>query len=181
MHGRPAVSPAESDEPWGLENVEQLVPYWYDGGVLHTRDFGAADAIGTVSGLPRGQMAVWSLDRRSLVLTVRSSADRGRSWQARRLELPSSPRRLWVHRTPTGSLLALGDDYPSELYQWPAREIWRADASADAFDVVHAESARTDVAGYDAPGFTELDGRIWSGGLWSDDDGVTWEAITDWR
>ena len=80
LHGRPAVSPAEADEPWGLQNVADLVPYWFDGGVLHTRDFGAADSFGTVSGMPRGEMVVWSLDRRSLVLTIRSSADVGRSW-----------------------------------------------------------------------------------------------------
>jgi hypothetical protein len=181
VHGRPAVSPAESDEPWGLENVADLVPYWFDGGVLHTRDFGAADSFGPVSGMPRGQMAVWSLDRQSRVLTIRSSADHGRSWQARRLGVPSSPRRLSVHRTATGSLVALGDDYPRELYQWPPREIWRAGAGSDTFEVVYAESVRTDVAGYDATGFTELDGRIWSGGLWSDDDGLSWSAVRDWR
>jgi hypothetical protein len=181
VHGRPAASPAQADEPWGLENVADLVPYWYDGGILHTRDFGPADATGAVSGLPRGSMAVWSLDRRSLELTVRSSADQGHSWQVRRLGLPSSPRRLSLHRTSTGALVALDDGAPSAMYQWPPREVWRADAGADAFEVVYTESVRTDVAGYDAPGFTELDGRVWSGGLWSDDDGRTWTAVVDWR
>ena len=157
------------------------MPYWYDSGVLHTRDFGTADAIGTVSGMPRGQMAVWSLDRRSLVLTVRSSADRGRSWHARRLDLPSVPPRLSVHRLSTGTLLALVDDDPSELYRWPPRAIWRAEVGSDAVELVYAESERTDVAGYEARAFTEVHGRIWSGGLWSQDDGRTWNAITDWR
>jgi hypothetical protein len=181
VHGRPAVSPAEADEPWGLENVANLVPYWYEGGVLHTRDFGPADAIGTVSGMPRGQIAVWSLDRRAQLLTIRSSADHGRSWQVRRLAVPSARARLSVHRTSAGSLVALDDPDQVVLYEWPARTIWRADPDADAFDVVYAESERTDVAGYDAPGFTELDDRIWSGGLWSEDDGRTWTAVRDWR
>jgi hypothetical protein len=181
VHGRPAVSPAEADEPWGLENVTDLVPYWYDGGVLHTRDFGPADATGTVSGMPRGEMAVWSMDPASLVLTVRSSAERGQSWQVRRIALPSAPSRLSVHRTRSGALMALDSGGELALYAWPPRQIWRADADADSFDVVDVESERTDVAGYDATAFTELGGRIWSGGLWSDDDGRTWHAVRDWR
>jgi hypothetical protein len=156
VHGRPAVSPAEADEPWGLENVTDLVPYWYDGGVLHTRDFGPADATGTVSGMPRGEMAVWSLDPASLVLTVRSSGEGGQSWQVRRIALPSAPSRLSVHRTRSGALIALDSGGELALYAWPPRQIWRADADADSFDVVYVESERTDVAGYDATAFTEL-------------------------
>jgi hypothetical protein len=181
VHGRPAVSPAEADEPWGLENVADLVPYWYDGGVLHTRDLGPADAVGTVSGVPRGQMAVWSLDRQTLVLTIRSSADRGRSWQASTLDVPSAPERLGVHRTSSGAFLLLRDGSNGGIFAWPPREIWRVPPGAETVDVVYAESERTDVAGYDSQPFDELDGRIWSGGLWSDDDGRTWHAITTWR
>jgi hypothetical protein len=181
VRAEPAVSPAEADEPWGLENVADLVPYWYDGGVLHTHDLGPADAVGTVSGMPRGQMAVWSLDRQALVLTIRSSADRGRSWQARTLDLPSAPERLGVHRTSSGAFLLLRDGSNVGIFAWPPREIWRVAAGADAIDVVYAESERTDVAGYDSQPFDELDGRIWSGGLWSDDDGRRWHAITTWR
>jgi hypothetical protein len=176
-----AVSPAEADEPWGLVNTTRLVPYWYDGGVLHTRDLGPAARTGTVSGMPRGRMAVWSLDQQTNVLTVRSSADLGRSWQTRRLQLPSTPGRLGVHRTSSGSLLALNDRSKLGIFEWPPRTIWRAAPDDRAFEVVYAESERTDVAGYDSPPFDEIGGRIWSGGLWSDDDGRTWSAIGDWR
>jgi hypothetical protein len=176
-----AVSPAEADEPWGLSNSERLVPYWYDGGVLHTRDLGPADAIGTVSGMPRGQMGVWSLDRRDLVLTIRTSADRGRTWRARSLDLPSRPVRLGVHRTSSGDLLALSEGYQTGIYAWPPREIWRAGHDSEAFDVVYAESARSDVAGFDSQPFDEIGGRVWSGGLWSDDDGRSWRATLTWR
>jgi hypothetical protein len=179
VRGESAVSPAESDAPWGVQDEDRLVPFWYEGGVLRTRDLGPADAAGAVTGMPRGQMGVWAFDRRSSVLTVRTSADDGHSWQLRRLGLPSSSRWLRVHRTSTGALLAL-DDGRQDLLVWPPRAIWRAGPGAEAFEVEHAESERTDRAGY-ATDFAEAHGRIWWGGLWSDDDGRTWHAIRDWR
>jgi hypothetical protein len=181
VRGGSAVSPAESDAPWGVQNEDRLVPFWYENGVLRTRDFGPADARGTVTGMPRGEMGVWALDRRSSLLAVWTSGDAGHSWQVRRLAVPTWPSRwLTVHRTSSGALLVL-DEGRQDLYVWPPRAIWRAGPGADAFEVEYAESERTDIPGYGGAAFAEVDGRIWSGGLWSDDDGRTWNAIDVWR
>jgi hypothetical protein len=96
-----------------------------------------------------------------------------------------NPRTLAVSRTPGGGLLARqeeasfreGQRVPGEGFR-----MWRAE-SADSGGFVNVLESQTPL---DAPGwysrrFVVVDGRIWSNGLWSDDDGRTWSPVPAWR
>lgn len=174
VDSRSTVSPGHGADPWGLVwSQDRLIAYWYDGGGRHTRDFGAAKVSGAIEHLPPGEMAVWSLDRRTRMLTIHSSTDRGATWRTTGLRAPSFSSALTVSRTDDGALLALQED--------EGLRIWRADSfDGGAFRVTYGARFRSDARGYDGPAFMELGGRIWSGGLFSDDDGRTW-AVTGWR
>lgn len=184
------AGPATTKEPWGLvwerpdvwtAPAPRLLAYWYADGVRHTRDFGPARTSGEVHNLPRGVMSFWALDQRAGTLTVRTSDDRGASWQTAELRAPVHSRNLDVSRTPGGGLLALQNDAffkDGSPHEGDGLRIWRADHGT--FTAVYESRRRTDARGSYAPGFTEAGTRIWSGGLWSDDDGRTW-STTAWR
>ena len=188
------ASPGATEDPWGLvwprpdyytAPDQVLVAYWYVDGVRQTHDFGRAAVSGVVGNLPPGVMSVWSLDRGSRTMSIFTSPDRGASWQTAKLTVPFFSRFLTVSRTSGGGLVALQED---AFYQDGSRHegegirIWRA-SSADggAFTVAYESRFPTDARGAYARRFAILDGRIWSGGLWSDDDGRTWSAIPAWR
>jgi hypothetical protein len=198
------VSPGGTDEPWGLywnrpDNhtpaPHELVAYWYADGVRLTKDFGPAQTYGETLNLPRGVMSVWALDETSHTMTVWSSSDRGATWRASRLEAPWTSRygkddgfhsrRLAVSRTPGGGLLALQEDAFHEkqpLYEPLGLRIWRAEsADGGAFVNVFESRSPTDAPGEYSRRFVVVDGRIWSNGMWSDDDGRTWQTVPAWR
>jgi hypothetical protein len=187
VESRAQVSPGRAAEPWGLvwSQDDHLVAYWYDGGVRRTHDFGPVTASGAIHNLPRGEMAVWSLDRPTRVLTIHSSTDRGGTWRTSRLEAPFFSYFLALFRTDSGALLGLQDDAfwkDGSTHEGQGMRIWRADsADAGRFAVTYGARFRSDARGYEGPAFTELDGRIWSGGLFSDDDGRTWSVTGAWR
>ena len=89
-----------------------------------------------------------------------------------------------MSRTPGGGLLALQDDAffnDGSPHEGEGIRLWRADSlDHGSFGVVYASRSRTDARGNYAPPFTVAGDRIWSGGLWSDDDGRTWSSTT-WR
>jgi hypothetical protein len=177
-----AVGPGSGERPWGFVDPpdDHLVAYWWDGGTRRTRDFGPADSKGAVTHTPAGTMAVWSLDERSRVVTIHSSSDGGASWRVTDMEAPYYSSHLDLVRTPGGALLAKQDDAWGGIGNGVS--IWRADSmKAAGFDVVYAAKPRTDGPALFAPSFSELEGRIWAGGLYSDDDGRTWSAIPRWR
>jgi hypothetical protein len=182
-----AVNPGSGSEPWGYVDPpdDHLIAYWYDGGVRRTRDFGFVRAKGVVNHLPRGEMAVWGLDAQSHVLTIHASSDGGATWQTSQLQAPSYSYYLVLSATPGGGVLAREDDaYLGDSAQHPGEgiRIWRADSlDAERFDVVYAARTRTDGLGWYLPPFDSVDGRIWTGGLFSDDDGRTWSEVPRWR
>jgi hypothetical protein len=185
LYDPPALDPGSGEQPWGFIDPpdDHLVAYWWDGGTRHTRDFGLAPSKGLVNEMPRGEMAVWSLDKESHILTIYSSSDKGSSWQTHLLQAPSYSWDLTVSRTPEGALL-VRDDYPSvdDATAAGAIGIWRAESlDAGAFEAVYGPTSRTDGVRQLAPPFAVVEGRIWTGGLYSDDDGRTWSSILDWR
>ena len=187
------AGPGASDEPWGLvwprpdertPPAPVLVAYWYVDGIRHTRDFGPATTSGEVHNLPLGVMSFWALDQRAGTLTIFSSDDRGASWQTAELRAPVHSRNLDVSRTPGGGLLALqGDAFfkDGSPHEGEGIRIWRAPAiTHGSLKAVYESRRRTDARGSYAAGFSVAGARIWSGGLWSDDDGRTWSPTT-WR
>jgi hypothetical protein len=56
--------------------------------------------------------------------------------------------------------------------------LWRSASPGGAFTKVYEGAS----VGANSPGvFTVLAGRIWFQGLWSDDDGASWNAVPRWR
>ena len=183
------VSPV-SPFRWGLRNqsFDRLVGWWDDGGSRHTKDFGAAKASGVVANTPDGVMSYWAWPKGSPTLTIFTSSNRGASWRKSTLPVPYRPIKWYdldLSWTPDGALLIRQDEAfdvtdSSGNTDFGIR-LWRSSSptSRGAFTMVYEGSpGDTD---FGSPAFTVDGSRIWSKGLWSDDDGVTWHAIERWR
>jgi len=59
--------------------------------------------------------------------------------------------------------------------------LWRnsSPTGGGAFTIVYEGTSSAGDTG--SPAFTVAGSRIWSNGLWSDDDGQTWNTIPRWR
>jgi hypothetical protein len=175
---------------WGLRNqsFDRLVGWWDTGGSRHSKDFGAAKGSGVVENTPDGVMSYWAWPKGSPTMTVFTSSDHGASWHRSTLPMPPKPIRyydLHLSWTPDGALLLRQDDAfevtdSSGNTDFGIR-LWRSSSPADggAFTKVYEGTATdTDPA---SPAFTVNGSRIWSKGLWSDDDGQTWNTVPRWR
>jgi hypothetical protein len=174
---------------WGLRNqsFDRLVGWWDTGGSRHSKDFGAASASGAIENAPDGVMAYWAWSKGSPTLTVFTSSDEGASWQRSTLSVPYRPIESYsldLSWTPGGALLGRQED----AFELTDRfggvtsgiRLWRSPSAADgAFTMVYEGSPGD--PGWGGPAFTIVDSRIWSQGLWSDDDGVSWTTVPGWR
>jgi hypothetical protein len=185
------VSPASGSPRWGLRNqsFDRLVGWWDADGTRHAKDFGAAKASGTVANAPVGTMAYWAWQKGSPRLTLFLSSDQGTSWQKSTVPVPFrpiSPYTFDLSWTPDGALIARQED-AFELTDGSGSTVfgirlWRSPTpEGGAFTKVHEGNSDSPAEGFSAPAFAVVDGRIWSKGLWSDDDGTTWNAIPRWR
>jgi hypothetical protein len=183
------VSPVSAFR-WGLRNqsFDRLVGWWDTGGSRHTKDFGAAKASGVVGNAPDGVMSYWAWPKASPTLTIFTSSDHGASWQKSTLPAPYRPIRYYdfdLSWTPDGALLGRQDEAfevtdSSGNTDFGVR-LWRSSSptSGGAFTMVHEGSSGN--PGWGGPAFTVDDDRVWSQGLWSDDDGITWNTMPRWR
>ena len=183
------AGPASGSVRWGLRNqsFDRLVGWWDAGGTRHAKDFGPADASGAVGNAPAGVMSYWAWSKGSATLTVYTSSDQGASWQRSTLPAPYRPIRYYDFKlawTPDGALLGRQEDAFEVTDSSGSTDLgirlWRS-ASGGAFTKVYEGNAGSPAPGYTYPTLTVVGGRIWSKGLWSDDDGNTWHAITRWR
>jgi hypothetical protein len=183
-----AVSPVSGAPRWGIRNqsLDRLVGWWDAGGSRHAKDFGPADASGAITNAPVGVMSYWAWQKGSPTLTIFTSSDEGTSWQRSTVPVPYRPISPWdldLSWTPGGALLGLQEDAfdvkDASSYVGTGIRLWRsASPGGGAFTKVYEGAPNGIVT---TTTFTVVDGRIWSNGLWSDDDGVSWHAIPRWR
>lgn len=182
------VSPVSGSLRWGLRNqsFDRLVGWWEAGGSRHAKDFGPAHASGAITNAPVGVMSYWAWQKGSPTLTIFTSSDEGTSWQRSTVPVPYRPISPWdldLSWTPDGALLGLQENAfdveDASSYVGTGIRLWRsASPGGGAFTKVYEGAPNGSVI---TTTFTVINGRIWSNGLWSDDDGVSWHAIPRWR
>jgi hypothetical protein len=190
------VSPGSGEMPWGVRDPtygptrpmpadDRVEAWWEVDGTRHREDLGPATASGPVLNGPPGLMSCWAWVKGSPTLTVFTSSDQGPSWQTTELATPFRPPYfLTVSWTPGGDLVGRQNNafYPDGSdNEGDGLRLWRASlAEGGTFEVVY-ESRSGNAINWENPAFTVLDGRIWSSGFWSDDDGRTWTEVSIWR
>lgn len=181
------VSPASRAARWGISNksFDNLDVWWESGGTRHTKDLGPARASGAIGNSPAGTMSFWSWSKGSPTITIFTSSDQGRTWKDTTLAAANRPIRPWdldLSWSPEGALLARQGDAFTAADNSEGIRIWRSPSlDSGAFAMVYEGSSQNAAGGINEPLFTVVGSRIWSRGLWSDDDGVTWSAVPRWR
>jgi hypothetical protein len=193
-----AVPPYVGDEPWGWEppgwSLTRTGPFqddpgstgrfdapgggtyeaWWDANGSRQRRQFSANAMGTVSGSPPGDLAYWTRRLGSDTVDLHTGRERGAVWELETRAAPGLRRLIQMMRSPDGALLAWAE-YPRRLV------VWRAEASGGGFRQVHQASGPETYGG----GLWVRDDVVYANGhgaaAVSDDGGLTWTTIDSWR
>lgn len=176
-----AVRPGLGVLPWGANpkphstaGTGRLEAWWDTVAGRQVRTLARVTRGDYVLDTAPGEMAYWAAPGPGSV-DLYTSRDGGATWTQDTRPAPDLSETYVVRRSPTGAYLAMS--------AYPDLVVWRAEADDGAFrEVLRREGGGTETSG---AGLRVADGLVVVSGFdtvaVSDDDGLTWTEVRQWR